>query len=183
MADETWPQAKIDRLRHLWEVENLSTREIGEAMGISKNAVVGKAHRLGLMARPSPIKRDGSGRRRARRCIDGQRLKPGPKPKVTLAALVSVPVVVAPVAANPHPAPLPQVAEAVALATAFVPRVVASPPQKLCCWPMWGRQERPTHRYCGAELDGQGGPIGRGYCTVHRARSFTPVIKSGQVAA
>ena len=31
--------------------------EIGRRMGISKNAVVGKAHRLNLPARPSPIRR------------------------------------------------------------------------------------------------------------------------------
>ena len=30
-------------------------------VGITKNAVVGKAHRLGLPARPSPIRRQGSG--------------------------------------------------------------------------------------------------------------------------
>lgn len=46
-------------LKALW-AEGLSTAEIGRRMGISKNAVTGKAHRLNLSARPSPIRRDAA---------------------------------------------------------------------------------------------------------------------------
>ena len=51
-----WNEETIARLRALW-AEGLSTAEIGRRMGISKNAVVGKAHRLNLPARASPIRR------------------------------------------------------------------------------------------------------------------------------
>ncbi|WP_239451492.1 GcrA family cell cycle regulator, partial [Elioraea rosea] len=51
-----WTEEAIATLRQLW-AEGLSTAEIGRRMGISKNAVVGKAHRLNLAARPSPIRR------------------------------------------------------------------------------------------------------------------------------
>jgi GcrA cell cycle regulator len=50
-----WNDDTIGRLRALW-AEGLSTAEIGRRMGVSKNAVVGKAHRLNLAARPSPIR-------------------------------------------------------------------------------------------------------------------------------
>ncbi|ABI63160.1 GcrA family cell cycle regulator [Granulibacter bethesdensis] len=53
-----WSDEAITLLRAFWD-EGLSTAEIGRRMGISKNAVVGKAHRLNLAARPSPIRRDG----------------------------------------------------------------------------------------------------------------------------
>jgi GcrA cell cycle regulator len=53
-AQTSWPAADLARLRVLWAAE-LSTQAIGREMGRSKNAVVGKAHRLGLPARPSPI--------------------------------------------------------------------------------------------------------------------------------
>jgi GcrA cell cycle regulator len=49
-----WTQEAIERLRAFWR-DGLSTAEIGRRMGISKNAVVGKAHRLNLATRPSPI--------------------------------------------------------------------------------------------------------------------------------
>jgi GcrA cell cycle regulator len=50
-----WNAAAIDKLRTLWAGPH-SAAEIGHLMGITKNAVVGKAHRLGLPARPSPIR-------------------------------------------------------------------------------------------------------------------------------
>jgi GcrA cell cycle regulator len=51
-----WNDDKINRLKKLWS-EGLTTGEIGKRLSVSKNAVVGKAHRLGLKGRPSPIKR------------------------------------------------------------------------------------------------------------------------------
>jgi len=53
--DSVWTQERIESLGVLW-VEGLSTAEIGRRLGVSKNAVVGKAHRLSLTPRPSPVK-------------------------------------------------------------------------------------------------------------------------------
>ena len=50
-----WTDETIARLRELWS-QGLSTAEIGRQLSITKNAVVGKAHRLGLPPRPSPIR-------------------------------------------------------------------------------------------------------------------------------
>lgn len=52
-----WTPEKVKELKKLWK-KGLTTVEIGRMIGISKNAVVGKAHRLGLESRPSPIKRE-----------------------------------------------------------------------------------------------------------------------------
>jgi GcrA cell cycle regulator len=54
-----WNEETIRQLRILW-AEGHSTAEIGRRLGVSKNAIVGKAHRLDLDARPSPIRRDAS---------------------------------------------------------------------------------------------------------------------------
>lgn len=51
-----WTDDQVEELKRLWN-EGLTTGEIGKALGVSKNAVVGKAHRLGLNSRPSPIRR------------------------------------------------------------------------------------------------------------------------------
>ncbi len=53
--DSAWTEARIAALGEFWR-QGLSTAEIGRRLGVSKNAVVGKAHRLELVARPSPIK-------------------------------------------------------------------------------------------------------------------------------
>ena len=49
-----WTDSKTRELRRLW-TEGWPTAEIGRALGVTKNAVVGKSHRLGLKPRPSPI--------------------------------------------------------------------------------------------------------------------------------
>jgi GcrA cell cycle regulator len=53
MTSHDWTLASIATLRQLWDA-GLSTAEIGRRMGISKNAVVGKAHRLHLTPRAAP---------------------------------------------------------------------------------------------------------------------------------
>jgi GcrA cell cycle regulator len=51
-----WSAERISDLTRLWR-EGLTAAEIGRRLGVSKSAVVGKAHRLRLDPRPSPIKR------------------------------------------------------------------------------------------------------------------------------
>lgn len=55
----TWTDERVTELIRLWETGK-SASEIGKILGVSKNSVVGKAHRLKLKSRPSPIRRDGS---------------------------------------------------------------------------------------------------------------------------
>lgn len=52
-----WTHDLIAQLRELWAIDGLSTIEIGKRMGVSKNSIVGKAHRLNLPSRGNPIKR------------------------------------------------------------------------------------------------------------------------------
>ena len=49
-----WTGERLDELKKLW-AEGLSISQIGEALGVSRNAIAGKAHRMGLPKRPSPI--------------------------------------------------------------------------------------------------------------------------------
>lgn len=52
-----WTDERVSMLRDMW-MAGKSASQIADALGgISRNAVIGKAHRLGLQKRPSPIKR------------------------------------------------------------------------------------------------------------------------------
>ncbi|OYY66351.1 GcrA family cell cycle regulator [Sphingomonas sp. 28-62-11] len=52
----SWTDERIDTLKTMWE-KGLTASQIAESLGgVSRNAVIGKAHRLGLQARPSPVK-------------------------------------------------------------------------------------------------------------------------------
>ena len=53
----SWTDERIELLRRSWE-SGMTASQIAETLGegVSRNAVIGKAHRLGLQARPSPVK-------------------------------------------------------------------------------------------------------------------------------
>ena len=52
----SWTDERIDRLKQLWTRGMTASQIADELGGVSRNAVIGKAHRLGLQARPSPVK-------------------------------------------------------------------------------------------------------------------------------
>ena len=54
-TQSVWTESRLAKLRELWD-EKLSISKIGVALGVSRNAIAGKAHRLGLEKRQSPIK-------------------------------------------------------------------------------------------------------------------------------
>jgi len=61
-----WTDERIEKLRKLWDA-GLTASQIAKelAEGVTRNAVIGKAHRLGLKSRPSPVKTDSSKAKRA----------------------------------------------------------------------------------------------------------------------
>jgi len=80
-----WTDERIDTLKKMWE-DGQTASQIAEALGqVSRNAVIGKAHRLGLQSRPSPV-----------------------KPNEVTAEVAAKPVV-EPAAPKPAPAPAPEV--------------------------------------------------------------------------
>ncbi len=50
----TWDDLKLKELEQLWE-QGHPISKIGEILGVSRNSVAGKAHRMGLPKRTSPI--------------------------------------------------------------------------------------------------------------------------------
>ena len=56
MADDKngWTEERLEKLKALWE-QGLSISSIGEELGVTRNAIAGKAHRLKLKKRQSPI--------------------------------------------------------------------------------------------------------------------------------
>lgn len=104
----SWTDERIEQLKKMWE-SGLTASQIAEELGgVSRNAVIGKAHRLGLQSRPSPVKE--------KEAATAAPKKAAPKP----AAEAAPPRPAAPRAAPaPAPAPAePKVAAAPAAAAA-----------------------------------------------------------------
>lgn len=166
-----WNEQMIARLRQLWQ-EGHSTAEIGRQMGITKNAVVGKAHRMVLSPRPSPIRREMAEGHTPRR---SPRRPKGP----TLPALASP--------AMPPPACMPD-APAIAVRRAAAPphvpvqlRAVPMPRSSArvttCCWPI-GDPGTANFRFCD-----DGAMTGKPYCAPHAALAYVKVRDRREDAA
>ena len=183
-----WPDETVIRLRELWD-EGHSTAEIARRLGVSKNAVVGKAHRLDLPGRPSPIRReaDGSFTRVPRP------LRPARVPANTLPPLPSVtapaplpphalrrldqPGATPPTAApRPVPAPIvkaPEPPRLVVSAARMDPTRGQAPRRRDgsgCLFPI-GEPGTRSFRFCDGDLD----PAGGSYCCEHHKMCSTKI--------
>lgn len=149
-----WTTEQIAELTRLWS-EGLTTSEIGKRLGISKNAVVGKAHRLHLAARPSPIKRTGA------------------RPAVFRTA-VRLPGAPRPVRVRPASAP----GEAPAPRPHREPqRWTGEVSNNICKWPMGHPGDEDFHFCTDKAL------VGKPYCAEHCAVAFVKVKpKTGEAA-
>jgi GcrA cell cycle regulator len=164
-----WTEETIVRLRGLWS-EGHSTAEIGRRLGVSKNAVVGKAHRLDLPARPSPIRRDGphaTQPRPAPRRLAGPTLPPLPSAQRPAPVAASRPAEPARAARPAAVAPPPRVQ---AVARPFA-RTVA------CCWPL-GEPGTKEFRFCDA-----GAVPGKPYCGEHAQLAYVKIRDRREDAA
>ena len=50
-----WTDERIEQLKQMWQNGKTASQIAEELGGVSRNAVIGKAHRLGLQSRPSPV--------------------------------------------------------------------------------------------------------------------------------
>src|SRR5690349_21663452 len=119
----SWTDERIATLKKMWEGGATASQIADELGGVSRNAVIGKAHRLGLKARPSPVtaKEDKPEPKKAAAPAPA-----APKP----AAKIALPPRARPEpAAEPRPTPASDVqSQPLPNPTANMPRVVSVGP-------------------------------------------------------
>jgi GcrA cell cycle regulator len=140
--DYDWNDAAIAELRSLWD-EGLATAEIGRRLRVSKSAVIGKAHRLHLPGRPSPIGQLGPKSSNPAR-------KRTPVPRLTEMVSIEACGQAARRSHNPPPSqsvsPLPSPSRTTT---------------KACCWPI-GEPGTRGFTFCDNPAD-----LGKSYCEEH----------------
>lgn len=185
-----WNEETLARLRELW-TEGHSTAEIGRQLGVSKNAIVGKAHRLDLPSRPSPIRREQpaaavlpepAGTLPPLESESAAKELAAVSPAAAALAIPQAPSIraPAPTAAAPRPEPSgppPQPA-------AVIPLTRAAPSQPrpyariiTCCWPI-GEPGTHSFHFCDAPSE-----PGRPYCTDHTKLAYVKVKDRREDAA
>ncbi|MEP9400640.1 GcrA family cell cycle regulator [Sphingomonas silueang] len=96
----SWTEERIATLAKMWESGMTASQIAEELGGISRNAVIGKAHRLGLQSRPSPV------RSADKTAAAAAAPAPAPTPVAPEPAPAPAPVVAAPPPPPPAPEPV-----------------------------------------------------------------------------
>jgi GcrA cell cycle regulator len=160
----SWTDDRIALLKRMWK-EGKSAAEIAKSVGkgVTRNAVIGKAHRMGLSGRPSPIKKETEAKKPA-------------------AAVKKV----APPKAAPAPAKRLPASPAIAKKPAFSRESEVAPPtrfekeavppgggvalldltERMCKWPI-GDPRDDDFTFCGLGIR-QGTP----YCPQHASLAY-----------
>ena len=101
----SWTDERIATLKKMWEGGATASQIAEELGGVSRNAVIGKAHRLGLKARPSPVKANDD-KPEPRKAAPAS----APRPASRKPSVAAAPARPAPVEARPVPPAAPPAA-------------------------------------------------------------------------
>ncbi len=146
----SWTNERVDLLKKLW-AEGQSASFIAARLGeVTRNAVIGKVHRLGLAGRATAARRPQSPRR-ASSCHH--------RPAYTSRRSSSCQATPRKAAAKPLPPPLGPAPES--------PVTVATLSERLCRWPEGDPKQAGFH-FCGRPKAGVPGP----YCGAHAAIAY-----------
>jgi GcrA cell cycle regulator len=199
----SWTDERIDRLKTMWENGLTASQIADELGGVSRNAVIGKAHRLGLKSRPSPVKANDGEAKPAAAKPKAKPVERAPAPRPAPAAPVDRPMSSAPLNITP-PRPQPEMPKIVSIGPggfmrqgpgdqqAPIPpapprRLVPAKPspeiadktslldlsEKVCRWPM-GHPGEPDFHFCGQAVN-----PGFPYCVEHCGRAYQAQLPRG----
>ena len=162
MTDSGWSDERVELLVRLWG-EGLSASKIAARLGgITRNAVIGKVHRLGLSGRA----KGGTPQTPRPRTKPARSPAPRPAPRPVAHGNVAV----AAAAHQPEPAPAPYV-EAEDVVVPLSERVtIMDLRESMCRWPL-GDPTTPEFRFCGARS-----VVGMPYCPHHSRIAYQPVL-------
>ena len=159
-AISSWTDERVTLLRRLWEDGQSASKIAAQLGGVTRNAVIGKVHRLGLSGRVLKAGEDAAGGRR----------KPELEAEIEAGALAEVPepVAILPLRTEADlPAPAP---EPVALAVSQ--RVtIMDLRESMCRWPL-GDPTTVDFGFCGARSI-----TGLPYCTQHAQIAYQPAAE------
>lgn len=155
-----WTDDRVETLKKLWSEGHSASQIAKQLGGVTRNAVIGKVHRLGLSGRATPsrpVKRPPRlARPKPRVQADGSVVTPKPAaPKVAVATAAEKEAVVA-----LPPMPLAD-GEAATIVTLR---------DSMCKWPI-GDPADPKFAFCGRKS--ASGP----YCSEHARVAFQPAKK------
>jgi len=139
-----WTDERVTTLKKLW-VDGLSARQIAKQLGgVTRNAVIGKIHRLGLSGRATPS---------LPRARPVREPRPA-RPRSTTRVVAPLRPRLVPVESAPEPEGPGLIKDTLQLRA------------HVCRWPI-GDPQDPSFSFCGVAAEGEGP-----YCHLHRGRAY-----------
>ncbi|MEQ8405424.1 MAG: GcrA family cell cycle regulator [Oceanicaulis sp.] len=161
-----WTDERVETLKKLW-ADGLSASQIAKHLGgVTRNAVIGKVHRLGLSGRAAPSR---PARRPAARPAP-RAAKPAAAKSAQPAAKPAAATAPAPVREVKPAAPVRAPAEAKRLPNGEYATVLTLR-EGMCKWPI-GDPGDTEFRFCGRHSG-----IGSAYCEAHAQLAYQPQNK------
>jgi GcrA cell cycle regulator len=152
-----WTDERVEALKKLW-AEGLSASQIAKQLGgVTRNAVIGKVHRLGLSGRATPS-------RPARRVTKPSR----PRTTATSPATTAAPRAPRPAASVPAPKPAAPAPVEPAVLPSGEFATVLTLRESMCKWPI-GDPASSSFRFCGRKTG-----AGSAYCEAHSEMAYQP---------
>lgn len=168
----SWTDERINTLKKMWK-EGKSAAEIAKTLGkgVTRNAVIGKAHRMGLSGRPSPIKKPAPPKKEAVKAA----------PKVQAAAPKAAPKKAASAPATAKVQPPSREAEELKKMEREAPQIgggvaLIDLTERMCKWPI-GDPKDADFSFCG-----RGIRPGTPYCPEHAAMAYQASSRRGGTA-
>ena len=165
----SWTEEKVELLRQLW-LDGKSASQISAVLGagLTRNAVIGKVHRLGLAGRAkSPTAQSASARRARRR--RGRAARRGASGgAISGATMVRGNTALAVAADAELEAQPARLAEEIVVPMSLKVTIVDLK-ESMCKWPL-GDPTSPDFRYCGSPAYG-----GSPYCQHHGKLAYQPM--------
>jgi len=172
----SWTDERVELLRRLWEDGQSASKIAAQLGGVTRNAVIGKVHRLGLGGRArSGTEAPAAAARKPTAVASPVDALPEAEAVVIEAALETAEPTSPPNHRPapdfpPPPAPLPAAAEPVQIAVSQ--RVtIMDLRESMCRWPM-GDPTAPEFRFCGARSI-----TGLPYCGHHAQIAYQPATE------
>ena len=165
-----WTEDRVATLTKLW-ADGLSASQIAKQLGgVTRNAVIGKVHRLGLSgrAKPSSPARKAAARKTAASTASKASAAPKPKPKPVRAP--SAPRTPRVIAQAPTPPPPPL--EAKPMSNGEFATILTIT-EHMCKWPI-GDPGADNFRFCGRKTDPE-----EPYCLAHSRVAYQPSRRRG----
>ncbi|WP_150524369.1 GcrA family cell cycle regulator [Roseibium sediminis] len=165
----SWTTERVELLKKLWSEGHSASQIAGELGGVTRNAVIGKVHRLGLSGRAKTTTTAAPKAKRTRTASAPAQSAKTPSPKSHQPTTQGATALKMDIEAAPMAVPTPRVEPIAELVPISERASILTLTERTCKWPI-GDPSTDDFYFCGRQSD-----AGVPYCAHHCKIAYQPV--------